>query len=140
MRTLNKIIEKHGGLAALEENRIRIENPPFMALCIQYLGTGPRGHSLVSVAHYYEQNFDLMRDPDMEFEVFDGGPEEKPFLIWWPVSYRQDSLGVYQVAAFLGDKGQLMTRPRLTAELDTFAQTWDRNIKQQGFLEAYKAA
>jgi hypothetical protein len=30
-----------------------------------------------------------------------------------------------------------MFRPKLTKELTAFAKQWDRNIKAQGFLDAY---
>ena len=43
-----------------------------MRLVIEHVGTGPRGMPAVSVAHFHEQEGDLMRDPDMIFEV---GPE-----------------------------------------------------------------
>ena len=56
------------------------------------VGPGPRGLPTVSVAHYYTQNGDLMRDPEMVFEV---GPDGA----FHPVSYQQDNLGIYQEAA-----------------------------------------
>jgi len=32
----------------------------------------------------------------------------------------------------------MLAKPRLVRELVTFACLWDRNIKAQGFLEAYQ--
>ena len=40
----------------------KVENKPYMALCVEVIGD-----DLVSVAHYGEQNGDLMKDPDMVF-------------------------------------------------------------------------
>jgi hypothetical protein len=48
---------------------IKIENPPYMPLTIEGIGTGPRKLPAVSVTHYGEQNGDLMRDPEMCFEM-----------------------------------------------------------------------
>ena len=38
-----------------------------MALHVEYLHEVPPYGPLYSVAHYYEHNGDMMRDPDMEF-------------------------------------------------------------------------
>jgi hypothetical protein len=48
---------------------IRIDNPPFMPLVIEGVGTGPRGLPAISVAHYGLQNGDAMRDPEICFEA-----------------------------------------------------------------------
>lgn len=124
MRTVAKIIEAHGGMDWLMAgNYIRLENPPFMRLVIEYIGLGPKGHPAISVAHYFEQNGDLMCDPEMVFQVTEKG--------WEPVSFQQDSLGVYKEA--ISDE---FVRTRLVEELASFASMWDRNIEAQGFLDA----
>jgi hypothetical protein len=69
MKTVAKIIDLFGGLEWLRDNCIRLENPPYMRLVIEYIGEGPRGLPAISVAHYHEQNGDLMRHPEMGFEV-----------------------------------------------------------------------
>ena len=58
---------------------IKIENPPYMPLTIEGIGTGPRKLPAVSVTHYGEQNGDLMRDPEMcfEMEIQNGGVNPK---------------------------------------------------------------
>ena len=134
MKTVAKIIEAHGGLEWLRQpgNYIRLENPPYMRLVIEYIGDGPRGLPSISVAHYYEQNGDAMRDPEMVFEVSQDGH-------WHPVSYCQDNLGVIQEAVILQDD-RLLTYPKLVKELQQFARMWDMNIEQQGFLKACPAA
>jgi len=131
MTTIAKIIEAHGGLAALKANYIRIEKAPYMPLVIEHIGDGPRGLPQVSVAHYGEQNGDAMRDPEMCFELM--GDD------WGPTYFRNDYMGVEQFAAFKNEAGQAMIRPRLIKDLRSFARTWDRNIREQGFLEAYKS-
>ena len=42
------------------------------ALAIEPIGSGPGGGELVSVAHYDDQAGDLMRDPEIVFEVVAG--------------------------------------------------------------------
>ncbi len=51
-------------------SHLKIENPPYMALVIEATPEpGPLGLAAISVAHYGEQNGDLMRDPEMCFEL-----------------------------------------------------------------------
>ena len=125
MKTILTLIERTGGLEALKEKPIRVGSGGYMPLTIESVGVGPRGFPLVSVTHYFEQNGDLMSDPDMTFEVAGG----KMF----PVSFRQDSLGVHKVAVFQED-GKTFSRPGLQKDLGVFARQWDRNLKAQGFL------
>ena len=130
MKTVQKIIELFGGLRALRDKPIKLESEGFMPLSIEFIGAGPRGLPLVSVMHFYEQNGDLMRDPDMEFEIDGQGK-------WHPVSYRQDSIGLMQEAVFVDDKtGKVMARPKLVRDLERFSATWSKNLDEQGFLEA----
>ena len=74
MKTVAKIIESYGGLKWLRKpgNYIRLENPPYMRLVIEHIGHGPRGRPAIAVAHYYEQNGDAMRDPEIVFEIKPG--------------------------------------------------------------------
>lgn len=140
MKTIETIIKHHGGLDALKEKYIRIENEPYMRLCIEYVGQGPRNLPLVSVAHYGEQNGDAMRDPDMVFEVKWAYAEETNNGLYWhwePISFRNDYLGVNQTAVWKDPDKGIMVKPRLVRELKAFARTWDKNIKEQGFLEAF---
>jgi hypothetical protein len=139
MKTVAKIIETYGRLEWLRqpENYIRLENPPFMRLVIEHIGEGPRGMPAISVAHYYQQAGDAMRDPEMVFEVKpdEDGPLSWKTGDWGPVSFQQDNAGLYQEAAFVVDDGRVMVRPQLLRQLKAFARGWDRNIRQQGFLK-----
>jgi len=135
MKTVQRIIDLFGGLRVLRNNPIKLEIEGFMPLSIEFIGYGPRDLPLVSVMHHFEQNGDLMRDPDMEFEIDGQGK-------WHPVSYRQDSIGgVLQEAVFVDDKtGKVMVRPKLVRDLRRFAATWSKNLDEQGFLEAAQKA
>jgi len=55
---------------------------------------------------------------------------------WGPISFRNDYLGVYQEAVFTDETGGVMIRPALVKDLKAFARVWDKNLKDQGFLDA----
>lgn len=91
----------------------------YMPLVVEVLGATRE----VSVAHYYTQNGDAMRDPEYVFETKN----------WRPVEYTLDSLGrFYRVrpGCYLGG-GAI-----------EFCNMWARNIREQGFcnpkLATYK--
>lgn len=128
MATVQAIIDKHGGIAALKEKYIKIKNEPYMSLVIEWVGKGPYETELVSVAHYYTQNGDLMRDPEIVFSVSKLG-------FWMPISFQQDNLGLYQEAVTIRE-GSYFMKAALIRDLKQFARTWDRNISEQGFLAA----
>jgi hypothetical protein len=68
MKTILEILKKAGGWH--HGLYLRIENQPFMALVIEATDeSGPCGLPVLSIAHYGEQNGDLMRDPEMCFEL-----------------------------------------------------------------------
>jgi hypothetical protein len=61
MQTILRILERAGGYRPTLY--LKIENPPYMALVIEATPEpGPCGLRAISVAHYGEQNGDLMRD------------------------------------------------------------------------------
>jgi Domain of unknown function (DUF6908) len=127
MKNVSKIIEVFGGMDALKRRYIRLENEPYMRLVIEAIGTGPRGLPLVSVAHNGEQNEDAMQDPEMTFEIDAAGQ-------WHPITFQNAYTGTYQVAVW-EDADRLLMRPRLVAELKSFARSWNKNIGEQGFVE-----
>jgi hypothetical protein len=81
-----------------------------------------------NLAHYSEQHGDAMRDPEVVFEVVGGA--------WHPVSIRQDYLGSYREAVFVGEDGKVYVRPALVRDIQAFARVWNRNLKAQGFVDA----
>ena len=137
MLNIQLMIDEHGGLAAVRANYLRIENPPYMRLVIEIVGQiFPNGSCEVSVAHYGEMNGDQMRDPDLTLFVT---PNDKAEWQWTPLTFTNDYVGVHQVAAEYDNFGQLRVRDaKLVCELSDFASEWDRNIKHQGFIEAFR--
>jgi len=112
---------------------LKIENSPFMELVIEGMDeSGPMGLPAISVCHYGEQNGDAMRDPEMCFELgLGGGPHLNPFY------YRNDYMGVEQWSRNIvgTDYAHLI---ELHKQHEQFAKLWDRNLRQQGFLEAFE--
>ena len=79
MQTILRILKQAGGWH--HGLYLKIENPPYMTLVIEATDeSGPCGLPAISVAHYGEQNGDLMRDPEMCFELgLMGGVHLNPF-------------------------------------------------------------
>ena len=133
MKTILRILERAGGYRSTLY--LKIENPPFMALVIEATPEpGPTGLPAISIAHYGEQNGDLMRDPEMCFEL------TNPLGAGWtmtPYYFRNDYLGVEQVSRTRDEKNYIFY-PDLFHQHESFARTWDRNLRAQGFLEAFQ--
>ena len=136
MKTIQYMIDQRGGFEAVRNHYIRLENPPLMRLVIEVIGGPyPSGAYQLSVAHYGEQNGDAMRDPELTFLV---APTERG-LTWKPLTYENSYLGCYQVAASVNERGEIAVMDKhLVRELREFAQMWDHNIKDQGFLAVFE--
>lgn len=131
MDTVIRILKAAGGWN--HGLHLRIENPPFMALTIEATDeSGPRGLPAISVCHYGEQNGDAMRDPEMMFELeLAGGEHLDPF--YW----RNDYVGIEQWSRFITD-GQYTHHSELHRQHEKFAKLWDKNLRFQGFAEAFE--
>ena len=134
MKTIIRIIEEAGGLA--RSSYIPINNQPWMRLVIEVLPeSGPDGLPVVSVCHYGEQNSDLMRDPEVLFEavINDGLLQElRPFY------FRNDYVGIERWARQRSGRGDTVCKSGEVRELEHFANLWDRNLEDRGFLEAFR--
>jgi hypothetical protein len=131
MKTILAILKQAGGWH--HGLYLKIENPPYMELVIEAMDeSGPMGLPAISVCHYGEQNGDLMRDPEMCFELgLTGGPHLLAFY------FRNDYLGVEQWSRDVVD-GNYIHLIGLHREHESFAKTWDNNLRLQGFLEAFE--
>jgi hypothetical protein len=130
MKSIEEIIEARGGWDRLMSHPVKVEaGEGYMPLCIEYVGPGPRGGLLVSIAHYYEQQGDLMADPDLVVEIVRQTGE------WLPVSFQQDNLGIYQEAVTVEGDG-LVLRSKLVDDLQQFMRIWDSALREQGFVAA----
>jgi hypothetical protein len=130
VESVREIIEARGGWDRLKDHPIKVEaGEGFMPLCIEYVGVGPRGGLLVSIAHYHEQHGDQMADPDLVVEVIPQAGR------WMPVSFQQDNLGLYREAVSVEGEG-LVVRSKVVDDLQEFMRAWDRNLREQGFVDA----
>ena len=100
-------------------------NDQYMSVCVEAVGTTPQGAIIVSLAHYFEQNSDLMADPEVTFVV---ARDDYVF----PISFRQDNLGVdRQYVRWEGDK--VFWNLPMQNDLATFCNTWMENIRRQQY-------
>ena len=72
-----------------------------------------------SIAHYYDQNGDSMRDPEITFTI------DRESRSIHPSSFLQDGIGVYYETA--------EASPAMVRDLKGFMVQWFTNIKNQGF-------
>ena len=113
---------------------LHIENPPWMALSIEDIEIhGPNGLTTISVAHYGHENGDVMRDPEMLFEVRREGSEIRLDPYYW----RNDYLGIEQYSSYRDDEQKLFTLTGLKRQHEDFARLWDRNLRAQGYYEVF---
>src|SRR5690242_16730291 len=104
--------------------KIKVEG--YIPLSIERIGQNEFGREQISVCHYGEQDGDLMREPEMVFELV-----ENQAL---PTYFRNDYTGTEQfVYQPLG--GRWGVRPGLRRDLASFADTWFRNLREQGFFD-----
>jgi hypothetical protein len=130
MQTILNLLKRAGGWHP--GLYLKIENPPFMELVIEAMDeSGPMGLPALSVAHYGEQNGDLMRDPEMCFELgLAGGVHLDPF--YW----RNDYVAIEQWSRNIL-RDHYVCVPELHEEHVRFALMWDANLALQGVAEAF---
>ena len=109
-------------IEATDSKKIDNTKGTFMMVHIECVSVCNLG-KIYSVAHYYTQNGDLMRDPDMEF--IKGADGE-----YYPISFWQDPLIRDEVATWK-DGTLVFYNEKRQAALATFANEWMRNIKEQ---------
>ena len=79
------------------------------------------GEIVIALAHNYEQNGDLIPDPDMEIRI-------NPLLKMAEALTYQDTYGYQEVYPVPG-----MVNLRNKQMLNTFLKMWLQNLKNQGF-------
>jgi hypothetical protein len=133
MKAIVEILQEAGQLEP--GFHIHIDNEPWMTLDIEEIQqAGPNGLPTLSLAHYGSQNGDLMRDPEMLFEMEGTGSELK----LWPYYWRNDYLGIEQYSSYRNEAGRLIVNISMRQQHRMFAAMWSRNLRAQGFIEAYR--
>lgn len=128
MQTISKPAAKildtlTSGLKPGESRKIDASGGSYMPVHVECLTDGH-----YSVAHYFEQNGDLVPDPDMEFYRAETGA-------WLPVNCTMATGYYTQAISFEGSKPKGFY-PHVLRELCSFASMWMRNIKDQQNLKA----
>lgn len=119
-KAAKKVFEKLvDGIEPGQAKKFDNANGAFMAAHVDRLTD-----NLFSIAHYYEQNGDLVSDPDMEFWR---GPDGEIY----PCSITHGALGLFVRGIEFADGKPSGVRPRTQRDQATFANTWLRNIKEQ---------
>ena len=124
MKALNKQATKVMDGLTGNGNRTVDNTPAFMAVHVEHILTIDQG-KIWSVTHYFKQNGDLCRDPDMEFLQGEDGQ-------YYPLSFRQDIPPVRSESVEFDLRGQMKSyNPSVQKELVGFANSWLKNIKDQ---------
>ena len=121
MHALNKQAKKimEHLIAQLDDGYLKLDNTKgtYMPLSVEKVPDEPGFTAVYSLAHYGEQNGDLMADPEMTF-----GECDQEFF---PLSFRNDYIGVYQEV--ITEQVNL----KLQQELAEFADMWLQNVVDQ---------
>lgn len=122
-KVITALAQKHDFDLNQSDHSLALQLQGFMPLVIERIALNE-----VSVCHYYKQNGDMMRDPEV---VFFTGYER-----WVPITFEQ-SPGMYQVAATTTDDNKTIEKvaPHQQADLARFCRMWALNLKRQGWLE-----
>lgn len=133
MQTILELMKRAGGWRP--SLYLKVANAPYMELVIEAMAElGPCGLPAISVAHYGELNGDLMRDPEMCFELSLAGRAHLSAFY-----FRNDHLGVEQWSRFVRDGKHVIHVP-LHREHENFAVLWDRSLAVQSFVNAFDPA
>lgn len=99
---------------------VRLKAPGFMDLVVEGLYRGEDGFLHLSLSHYYEQNGDLVPDPDMEVRVYPDRGMAEAFSFQDTYGYRAvyPAPGMVDVAA--------------KEDLNRFLSRWLSNLLEQG--------
>lgn len=114
------IIDEKGVIQFTEA--LKLKRSGFMDLNFDYLEKDNQGQ-IIAMAHNYIQNGDVMADPDMQIRII---PEMQSIEA---LTFQTDNPPIYQEV--YPEKNTVNTR--LKKELNTFLETWLKNIIDQGF-------
>jgi len=119
--TLNKMV------SMMCDGYVKIDNSKcsYMPVSVEAIENNPK-YMVISVAHYFEQNGDLMADPEMCFVYV------KALGSYMPSYFKQDGiLGVEQESVLFENGIIKGIRTKMQADHASFANMWLRNIKNQ---------
>ena len=118
--TIEKLLAAHNLLESFHSQldfHVRFDMPGYQRLVIERHG------ELISVAHYFEQNGDLISDPEVELHY----PTWTPTAITQSIGYRREK--------FIEREGQTFVDTKFHREVSSFLSMWARNIQAQGWAQ-----
>ncbi|NQT17669.1 MAG: hypothetical protein HQ582_33245, partial [Planctomycetes bacterium] len=77
------------GLTEVGDHRKVDNSESCMAVSVEIIGRDSQGKPLISIAHYYTQAGDMMRDPDMVFVLSNAQA--------FPIGFQQDNVGIQPI-------------------------------------------
>lgn len=98
----------------------KLNSVGYMDLTIERIG-----HNEISLAHYYEQNSDLVTDPEMTVRIHSNDMAEA-------LTFSMSGIGLYQEVYFEKDR-KIFVRTNLKKQLNVFLEQWLLNLKNQRF-------
>ncbi len=105
----------------------RLRTPGFMDLVVEVLPQCEEtGATVLSLAHYFEQNGDLCQDPEMVVRIFT--PTDKRPAMVEALMFQQAIPPIYTLAYPEPGKVDLKAKE----DLNSFLSFWLRNLKDQG--------
>lgn len=120
---------------------LKLLSEGFMPLVIEKLEDNvvtPLGVGFtLSLCHYYVENGDLMRDPEMVFIIVDNRHQEERIqdVHIFPKLFQLDNIGLYEESIHI-ETGQIkLIQKKWQNEHCSFANFWLNNILQQGFFK-----
>jgi len=102
---------------------VKDPNGGLMDLNFDFLGKDKKGNYLIALSHYFEQNGDMVADPDMQIRVL-------PELQAAEAMTFQDQFGYQEV--YREKDGKELVDLRRKKELNQFLNQWLSNIIRQG--------
>lgn len=115
----------------------KIENEPYEPLSIEKLHGGKQ----IAISHTFVQNGDLIRDPEVIFDVIEhDNMDGRTYKIVDPISIEHGRLGGLVREVYLHDENGKRTHINRAEQRDLrgFVRLWFKNIRQQGFFDEVK--
>lgn len=107
----------------LEHGKSKLNSAGMMDLNLDYLQQDKNGNYIIALSHYYEQNGDMIADPDMQIRIL---PEMEAAEA---MTY-QDSFGFQQV--YHTKEGKEYVDLKKKKDLNVFLNQWLTNLIKQG--------
>ena len=119
--TIEKLLSAHDLLDKFHTQldfHVRFDMPGYQRLVIERHG------ELISVAHYFEQNGDLVPDPEVELH----------YPTWAPTAITQ-AFGIRREKFITRMNDVVLVDTRFDREVSSFLSMWARNIQAQGWAQ-----